>query len=66
MSCPPMRFGRVTLGRLFGGADVGPDRRGLFSFQFSTLALVSIIQPRFALNLCDSHWCRLEPQSLLP
>ena len=40
---------------LFGSAAREPDRRGLFSFLFSTFALVDIIQSHFALNLCVCH-----------
>ena len=50
-----MRSGRVILRKLFGAAAREPDRRGLFSFQFNTFALVNIIEPHFALNLCVCH-----------
>jgi hypothetical protein len=50
-----MRYGRVSLRKLFGSAAREPDRRGLFSFQFSTFALVNMIKPHFALNLGVCH-----------
>ena len=53
--CQPMRSGPVILARLSGSAVREPDRQGLFSFLFSTFALMSIIQPHFALNLCGCH-----------